>query len=986
MMMAGEQQAHPLSLKLPQQVSSARRPNSPGVQAPDAPVGSRWTRAARLDSGSRLGASEAQTRADNETDNILSACRRSSEANQQLQEDNGTDSQDGGRPGAVMGIFFKVWSLVKGKRAIVQLSLVSLACQSTNMLPGLLTVTRGRSQAHKVRRQTSAEPSQLQGSPSWPTEHDHRLIPGKAAPVTRLQDGHFRRAGSQPAPSIRARAGQANMLQVKSTTGSTSSGVSSATSGEGAFSSPGGERSSSAVRRHLSAYSLRRSTADTPLSGPNPTRADGSSSPVGTNSKERSLSSSASSWASRIKRSATTVNQADLSSSASKYKFKRVHEQLDTLATQSTKPQPPSPVGPAWAAVAGSRRATIPPPGPLELELELGACGPKDRRQTNVSASVGSASDLDDSNDIYSTPHDSIQSVPSTAPLQSHSERMAPTIHQVTSQAYPIIKSFSTSNFSQLLAGSCKQMGSNPTQFKPIVELESANSKQVAVEDDGSADKANSASKGSRRHMANSRFFISSSSSEDSTSGQQQQHTKPARDESANLNLQVESQASSDSSHMQLELRNRLPLSVLQGAHYHAAARPDSLILAQPARASTQALMSPLDWSAPSPFVRRPSRPFRPIDFSQISSASKRPSLANPNLSQFLAGRSTPVVSRASPVAPSHEWSRAPELENQQNQSGCNKALSRPFSITNSVSLYDCKLPALGSPDKGNNSLPDSEYKLANMLLEFGSNPSVKDELGNTVLMYACLNDNVPCVKCLLERNVDPNQLNNLGLTAMDLLCSKDSTPCRLSILDLLIEHGADVDRQASDGSRLLDRLIAEHQPSAQNKLAYIECLLRNGAKLGSPTWAAAAGKHDVQLRLLKKLCHDGYFLYKVSEVAKKPYFTCRRFTNGSQPEKKSSIEASVYRFEYALRRIAEMEQQLAQGISRNRRLFYQQQVGASVRQVKFQTFLGLSRCERKRKVGFNRASCEAEFMSSCLIGHDRVTDTNLINRFSIVL
>lgn len=48
------------------------------------------------------------------------------------------------------------------------------------------------------------------------------------------------------------------------------------------------------------------------------------------------------------------------------------------------------------------------------------------------------------------------------------------------------------------------------------------------------------------------------------------------------------------------------------------------------------------------------------------------------------------------------------------------------------------------------------------------------------------------------------------------------------------------------------------------NKLPYIDLLLQNGARLGSSTWHAAHGKHEILLRLLKKLCQDGYFLYKV--------------------------------------------------------------------------------------------------------------------------
>lgn len=862
-------QVAPNKHQLAQTSGSSRRPVSAGayVLAEPSPT-ARWNPAAHLNE-SQLGASRARIEPNNEVDNFVSSRGHSSDASGQ-QGDNNSGVQDGARPGAVMGIFFKVWSLVKGKsghcccRWRLGRARASLPANLLTWPDLHLIVTKGRNQAHKMRRQTSAEPSQLRGSPSWPVEQEHGLITGKTAPITRLKDDHFRRAGSQPAPSVRARSGQANMLQVKSTTGSTSSGVSSATSGDGAFSSPGaGRSSSSAVRRHLSAYSLRRSTADTPLSGPNAVLSDGSTSPTGTGQKERSLSGSASSWASRIKRSATTVNQADLSSYVSKYKFKRVHEQPDSAAPlikhQHSPPAPPVP------AQAHTRRATIPPPeSELGQAAEAGAT--KARRLTTVSASTGSASDLDDSNDIYSTPHDSVQSVPSSAPLYPMSERIAPTVHQVTSQAYPIIKSFSTSNFGQLLAGTRQQLAIGPGQFKPIAELDSA-ARQVELDNelpdapakvDGSAP-----ARGSRRHMANSRFFISSSSSEDSTSGQHQQ--KAAGPGSSTPAHQVESQASCDSSHLQLELRNRLPLSVLQGSHYHAAARPDSLILAQPSLVGTQALMSPLDWSAPSPFVRRPSRSFRPLEPTQISAGPKRPSLVSSGLTQFPTTKCGPVVARDPAVAPSHDSGRLNLAEPQAMPAPPDSGRKRPSTLINSVSLYDCKLPALANLDTSASGQHDSEYRLANMLLEFGSNPHVKDENGNTVLMHACLSDNLSTVRCLLERNVDPDEENNDKLTALDLVCSKESSACRLSILDLLIENKANVDRQDATGLRLLDRLVAEHQPGVSNKLPYIECLLRNGAKLGSSTWAAAAGKHDVQLRLLKKLCHDGYFLYKVS-------------------------------------------------------------------------------------------------------------------------
>lgn len=75
-----------------------------------------------------------------------------------------------------------------------------------------------------------------------------------------------------------------------------------------------------------------------------------------------------------------------------------------------------------------------------------------------------------------------------------------------------------------------------------------------------------------------------------------------------------------------------------------------------------------------------------------------------------------------------------------------------------------------------------------------------------------------------------------------------------------------------------------------------------------------------------------------------------------------SSIEAAVFRFEYALKRIAELEQQLSSGCCRPASLMMayvnlDHAFARETQQVKYQTYLGLSRCERKRKVSVCLAS-----------------------------
>lgn len=58
---------------------------------------------------------------------------------------------------------------------------------------------------------------------------------------------------------------------------------------------------------------------------------------------------------------------------------------------------------------------------------------------------------------------------------------------------------------------------------------------------------------------------------------------------------------------------------------------------------------------------------------------------------------------------------------------------------------------------------------------------------------------------------------------------------------------------------------------------------------------------------------------------------------------KTGDIEAAIYRFEYALRRMTELEQRL--------RSTRQVCIEQTTQQVKYQTYLGLARCERSRQV-----------------------------------
>jgi ankyrin repeat protein len=144
-------------------------------------------------------------------------------------------------------------------------------------------------------------------------------------------------------------------------------------------------------------------------------------------------------------------------------------------------------------------------------------------------------------------------------------------------------------------------------------------------------------------------------------------------------------------------------------------------------------------------------------------------------------------------------------------------------TVPNSISLHDCRL-ANFKPQNADSGLPkataamasnrlgqlevgdgndqasaecvqnelmahdkrsSSEYKLAQMLLELGSNPAAKDESGFTALMHSILSENLPAFRCLVEHGVDLNETNHDGQSALDLICSKQANETLLEMVSL---------------------------------------------------------------------------------------------------------------------------------------------------------------------------------------------------------
>ncbi|KAG9509555.1 Protein TANC2, partial [Fragariocoptes setiger] len=230
---------------------------------------------------------------------------------------------------------------------------------------------------------------------------------------------------------------------------------------------------------------------------------------------------------------------------------------------------------------------------------------------------------------------------------------------------------------------------------------------------------------------------------------------------------------------------------------------------------------------------------------------------------------------------------------------------------------------------------------LACLLNDLGAMVNLVDTSGSHALIHAVCANNVKAANFLLSNGADINLVNNSGKAAIDFACNNDS---RYQMVKLLINSGAEFERKDTLGLRLLDRVI-EHYSDKSPKI--IDLLLANGAKIGSKTWAVAHNNWRVLMVLLNKLCQDAYYLYK-----------------------KGQLDASIYRFEYAIKRIAiiELEDQRCQQFRLVRPDSVQDNIYGkrgnghadnnlmpiefikSSKQIKAQMFLGLSRCASKQK------------------------------------
>ena len=111
---------------------------------------------------------------------------------------------------------------------------------------------------------------------------------------------------------------------------------------------------------------------------------------------------------------------------------------------------------------------------------------------------------------------------------------------------------------------------------------------------------------------------------------------------------------------------------------------------------------------------------------------------------------------------------------------------------------------------------------IAELLLKHGADVNIQNEVGVTALMHCCVEGFIDIVKLVLQYDADVNIRDNNGMTALMDSCRIKNAD--INIVELLLKHDADVDVQNNDGQTVLIIAIV------QDHLDIAKLLLQHGA------------------------------------------------------------------------------------------------------------------------------------------------------------
>ncbi|XP_060518374.1 putative ankyrin repeat protein RF_0381 isoform X2 [Cylas formicarius] len=111
------------------------------------------------------------------------------------------------------------------------------------------------------------------------------------------------------------------------------------------------------------------------------------------------------------------------------------------------------------------------------------------------------------------------------------------------------------------------------------------------------------------------------------------------------------------------------------------------------------------------------------------------------------------------------------------------------------------------------NAISNNNFKVVKLLIEAGTALNVRDEHGYTPLMLACSRKNLSIIRLLLSKGADINAMSHIdGRTALHVCVQDVRVPANIyDLLELLINHGANMNAPSYQGSVLFYSIILEN-------------------------------------------------------------------------------------------------------------------------------------------------------------------------------